>query len=193
VGDFLRSYARHAGPLPRRLVVNGFALAQPGGLSPGGVDLSGVVFGIDLPLHSERPQWLRYRRAFAQAFPRLPRESATGLLELPVYMAAEAVARALENVDADVGPRGSRLRAALSKVAFDGPAGPVRLDSNRQAIVSVHLRRIDGTGERARTVPFRVERDVDQSFGGAFNASTPAPSLESPKCRHGAVPGWAGD
>jgi branched-chain amino acid transport system substrate-binding protein len=191
VGDFVRSYARRAGPLRRRLVVNGFAFAQPGGLSPGGVDLSGVVLGNDLPLDSERPRWRRYRRAFARAFPRLPRESATGLLELPVYMAAEAVARALEGVDGDIGPRGSALRAALSKVAFDGPAGPVRLDRNRQAVVSVHLRRIEGRGERSRTVPFRVVKEVDQSFGGMFHADTPAPSLESPECRHGPVPAWA--
>jgi branched-chain amino acid transport system substrate-binding protein len=193
VGDFLRSYGQHAGPLPRRLVVNGFAFARPGGLSPGGVDLSGVVWGNDLPLESERPQWRRYRRAFARAFPRLPRESATGLIELPVYLGAEALARALERVDGAVGPHGARLRAALSKVAFDGPAGPVLLDHNRQAIVSVHLRRIEGRGKRARTVPFRVERDVDQSFGGAFNASTRAPSLDSPKCRRGPVPEWALD
>jgi branched-chain amino acid transport system substrate-binding protein len=106
-------------------------------------------------------------------------------------MAAEALARALERVDGDLGRDGRRLRAALSRVAFDGPAGPVRLDRNRQAVVSVHLRRIEGRGRRARTVPFRVVEEVDQSFGGAFDGSTPSPSFESPKCRRGPVPAWA--
>jgi branched-chain amino acid transport system substrate-binding protein len=189
--DFLRAYRRRTESLSRRLVVNGFGFVQPGGLSPGGIDLSGVVLGNDVPLDSERPQWRRHQRAYVRAFPQLPPESAHGLLELPVYMGAEAVARALERVDGDPGPHGGRLRAALSKVAFDGPAGPVRLDRNRQAVVSVHLRRIKGRGERAHTVPFRVEREVDQSFGGAFGADTPAPSFESPACRRGPVPAWA--
>lgn len=189
--DFLHGYARRAEPLRRRLVLNGYGFVQPGGLSPDGIDLSGVVLGNDVPLDSERPQWRRYTRAYARAFPQLPPESAHGLLEFPVYMGAEALARALERVDGEIGARGGRLRAALAEVAFDGPAGPVRLDRNRQAIVSVHLRRIVGNGERARTVPFRVVREVDQSFGGAFNTSTPPPSFESPRCRRGPVPDWA--
>jgi branched-chain amino acid transport system substrate-binding protein len=190
--DFVRSYARRRGPLGRRLVINGFSFTFTGGLTASG-DLTGVVIVLDLPLQSERPQWRRHRRTFAREFPQLPPESATGMLELPVYMGAEAVARALERIDGDIGSRGGRLRAALAKTAFDGPAGPVRLDRHRQAVVSVHLRRIEGRGKRARTVPFRVERDVDQSFGGAFSASTPAPSLLSPKCRRGPAPAWAVD
>jgi branched-chain amino acid transport system substrate-binding protein len=191
LGRFLRAYDRGTAALPRRLVLTGFAFAQPGGLSPRGIDLSGVVLGGDLPLHSERPQWRRQQRAYARAFPQLPANSAHGPLEFAPYMAAEALARALEGVDGDLGRDGRRLRAALSRVAFDGPAGPVRLDRNRQAIVSVHLRRIEGRGARARTVPFRVVEKVDQSFGGAFDAGTPAPSFESPKCRRGPVPAWA--
>jgi branched-chain amino acid transport system substrate-binding protein len=193
---FLRAYDRGTARLPRRLVLAGFAFAQPDGLSPGGppprgVDLSGVVLGGDLPLDSERPQWRRQQRAYARAFPRLAPESAHGPLEHPPYMAAEALARALERVDGDLGRGGRRLRAALSRLAFDGPAGPVRLDRNRQAVVSVHLRRVEGRGQRARTVPFRVVEEVDQSFGGTFDGGTPAPSFESPKCRRGPVPAWA--
>jgi branched-chain amino acid transport system substrate-binding protein len=189
--QFLRAYRRRTTRLPQRLVVNGFAFARPGGLSPGRVDLSGVVLGGDVPLTSERPQWRRQEQAYARAFPQLRPDSAHGPLEFAPYMVAEALARALERVDGDLGRGGRRLRAALSKVAFDGPAGPVRLDRNRQAIVSVHLRRIEGRGRRARTVPFRVVEEVDQSFGGAFDAGTPAPSFESPKCRRGPVPAWA--
>jgi branched-chain amino acid transport system substrate-binding protein len=188
---FLRAYDRGTATLPRRLVLTGYGFAQPGGLSPRGIDLSGVVLGGDLPLDSERPQWRRHQRAYARAFPRLRKELAHGPLEHPPYMAAEALARALERVDGDLGRDGRRLRAALSKVAFDGPAGPVRLDRNRQAVVSVHLRRIEGQGRRAGTVPFRVVEEVDQSFGGAFDGGTPAPSFESPKCRRGPVPAWA--
>jgi branched-chain amino acid transport system substrate-binding protein len=191
LGRFLRAYDRGTARLPRRLVLTGFAFAQPGGLSPHGIDLSGVVLGGDVPLDSERPQWRRQQRAYARAFPQLSADLAHNPIEFAPYMAAEALARALERVEGDLGRDGRRLRAALSKVAFEGPAGPVRLDRNRQAVVSVHLRRIEGRGRRARTVPFRVVKEVDQSFGGAFDGGTPAPSFESPKCRRGPVPAWA--
>ena len=153
-GGFLRAYDRGAAALPRRLVLAGFAFSLPDGLSPLGIDLSGVVLGGDLPLDSERPQWRRQQQAYARAFPRLRPESAHSPFVHPPYMAAEALARALEQVDGDLGRDGRRLRAALSKVAFDGPAGPVRLDRNRQAIVSVHLRRIEGQGEARPDRPF---------------------------------------
>jgi len=79
---FLRAYSRHVGRLPRRLVLNGFGFTLPGALNgfgptlpgappPGRVDLSGVIFGLDIPLASERPQWRRYLRAYERAFPGL--------------------------------------------------------------------------------------------------------------------------
>jgi hypothetical protein len=87
--------------------------------------------------------------------------------------------------------RQRRLRTALRGLAFDGPAGPVRLDRNRQAIVSVHLQRIASRRADEPTRPFRVVRDVEQSFADAFDRHTPSPSREQPRCRRGRVPSWA--
>ena len=63
----------------------------------------------------------------------------------------------------------------------------MRLDPNRQAIVSVHLRRIAGRGEHAATEPFRIVQDVDQSFGGAFVHGYAAALV-----RVARVPAWPG-
>jgi branched-chain amino acid transport system substrate-binding protein len=189
--QFLRAYSRHVGRLSRRLVLTGFGFTLPGALPPGRIDLSGVIFGFDIPLASERPQWRRYVRAYERAFPGLEPGLGNSGLVFAVYMSTEAVARALERSGGVVGPRQHRLRAALRALAFDGPAGPVRLDRNRQAIVSVHLRRIAGRGQAVHTRPFRVVRDVEQTFAGAFDGRTPAPSRELPRCRRGPVPPWA--
>src|SRR4029077_1475498 len=140
--EFLRAYGQQVKRLPARLVLNGYWLSQPHQLSPEGVDLSGVVVGGDIPFDSESTEWRRYVRAYAQAYPDLPRDSAGGLLVIPYYLATEALARALDAVDGDIGPHGQKLRSALARVRFVGPTGPIRLDANRQAIVSVHLRRV---------------------------------------------------
>ena len=124
--------------------------------------------GDDVPPDSERPPWRRIERAFAAAFPRHSRaSSATGPVELPVYMRAEAVARRARarsmetSVHAAAGC-GRRCR----KVAFDGPAGPVRLDRNRQGVVSVHLRRIEGGGSGPARCPSGwSERSIRASPG----------------------------
>jgi branched-chain amino acid transport system substrate-binding protein len=189
--EFIQAYSRHVSRLPRRLVLNGFSFTLPGGLAAARVDLSGVVLGFDFPLDSERPQWHRYGRAYERAFPGLSRDLAHNPLVLTFYTAAEATARALETIGGEAGTRPSALRAALRTLAFDGPSGPVRLDPNHQAIVSVHLRRIVGRGEAPRTRPVRIVRNVEQTFAGAFDAATPAPSLELPRCRPGRVPPWA--
>jgi branched-chain amino acid transport system substrate-binding protein len=180
--DFLRAYARRAAPLPRRLVLNGYGFSLPGGLAPRGVDLSGVILGLDIPLASERPQWRAYVRAYQSAFPEIAPSFGVSPGVLPVYLSAEATARALERTGGEVGKSQHRLRAALRAVAFEGPAGPVRLDRNRQAIVSVHLRRIADPQALRPTQPVRVVHDVEQSFAGAFNGHTPLPSRESPRC-----------
>ena len=179
---FLRAYRAHGGALARRLLISGYAFGVPNGLSPGPVDLSGVVIGGDIPVQSESPAWLRYRSAYRKAFPGLPVREATGLLILPTYVSAEALARALESVDGEIGPHGRDLRAALAKLAFEAPMGPVRLDANRQAIVSVHLRRVEGHGADVRTRPVRIVRGVEQSRGGSFTAADPAPTLLGAGC-----------
>lgn len=188
---FLRGYRRSASPVSRRLLISGYAFSLPRGLSPGDVDLSGVVIGGDIPVESESPRWLAYRRAYRRAFPGLPVREASGQLVLPTYVSMEAVVRALEAVDGDAGPHGRDLRAALSRLAFETPMGPVRLNANRQAIVSVHLRQVEGRGRAARTRPLRIVRGVEQSFGGAFSARTPPPALLDGSCRRGPVPPWA--
>jgi len=103
----------------------------------------------------------------------------------------EALARALDAVDGEIGPRGKALRSALARVRFVGPTGPIRLDANRQAIVSVHLRRVSPRSDRVTTQPFRIVKQVDQSYGGRFTSRTPVPSPFALECRRGNPPVWA--
>ena len=188
--EFLRAYGQQVEQLPARLVLNGYWLSQPRQLTPNGVDLSGVVVGGDIPYDSERPEWRRYMRAYADAYPDLPKDSGGDLLVIPYYLSTEALARALDSIDGDIGAHGEKLRSALARVRFVGPTGPIRLDANRQAVVSVHLRRVTA-GRNGATRPFRIIKDVDEAYGGRFTSSTPVPSPFALDCRPGDPPAWA--
>ena len=107
-------------------------------------------------------------------------------LYVDYYTSAEALARALGRSRAG----GNALRNALAETAVDGPAGPVRLDPNRQAIVSTYLLRFD-PASRSLLPTMKVVPNVEQSFGGYFNARTPPPSLSRPGCHRAQPPAWA--
>ena len=189
--EFLRAYRRDVGRLPGRLVLHGYGFSVPHALTLDGVDLSGVVLGGDMPQATERPQWRRYLRSFAETNPDMPPRTARDALVLPYYVGVEGLARALEQVDGDIGPGGKDLRAALERVRFEGPMGPIRLDARRQAVVSVHLRRVMARGERVRTEPIRVVDGVDQSYGGIFTPRTRTPSLFALSCKRAKPPARA--
>ena len=136
---FLSAYSRSVTNLPRRLAIAGYGFAGPGGLSPAGTRLTGVVFGGDIPLDSERRQWRRLQTEFARTYPQLPRAAIHGLLELPAYMAAEALARGFERTRGDVGTRRSPVasrpleggfrRTRGTRAARREPAGDRRRSS----------------------------------------------------------------
>lgn len=189
--EFLGGYSRAVRHLPERLVMNGYGLSLPHALTPQGVDLSGVVLGGDIPRAAEGPEWRRYVRAFANAYPELPPSTARDQIVMPYYVGAEGLARALERVHGDIGPGGGELRAALARGEFQGPMGPIRLDSHRQAVVSIHLRRLTIQGERVTTEPVRVVRGVTQAYDGIFTPDAPPPALFELRCKHREPPAWA--
>ena len=72
----------------------------------------------------------------------------------------------------------------------------MKLDDNRQAISDIFVKKIvaDKTGDGVPDVQtFEKIPGVDQTFGGAFSASTPPPDRENPKCEKGTAPPWVGN
>ena len=114
------------------------------------------------------------------------------------YTAGRALAKGLEAVNGDITDQ-KKLQEALQDVTLTGeeaPWGDVKLDDNRQAISDVYVKRIvaDKTGDGVPDVKtFEKIPGVDQTFGGAFSASTPAPDRDNPKCEKGQAPPWVGN
>jgi branched-chain amino acid transport system substrate-binding protein len=113
------------------------------------------------------------------------------------YTGTTALIKALEEVNGDVADQ-KPLQDALAATTLSGdeaPWGDVKLDENHQAISNVFLKRIvaDKTGDGVPDVQTlsRIP-EVDQTFGGAFSAETPAPDRQNPKCEKGTPPPWVG-
>jgi hypothetical protein len=153
--------------------------------------LRGVVGHLAGVPDPSSPGDAAYRRAFAQSFPGLPPGVAGNPAVLPYYNAVEALVQSLEKTGGEPGPGRARLRSALASLRLATPAGPVRLDRNRQAIAPSTLVQLDGTAPGSPS--FRVVRRipaVDETLGGLLGPSA-SPSPATSACRRAAPPPWA--
>lgn len=186
---FAAAYARVRRRLGQHLVLgsSAFAFLDPSSFASDATLLRGVA--VAGPSHDGRGRpWSSFRRAYLQRFPKLasPASPADFPIVLGYYDAVEATLRALEHAHT----AGAGLLRALDATALDAPDGPIRLDHNRQAIVTMHLSRVD-VGARGPTIrTFRDVANVDQAFGGYFSATTPTPTATRPGCHVATPPQW---
>jgi branched-chain amino acid transport system substrate-binding protein len=107
-----------------------------------------------------------------------------------------ALGQALTAVNGDLSNNQKALQAALATTVVDGPYGPIKLDSNRQAvfdnwIVQITAPPAGSTDPGIHTI-LRVPH-VDQTFGGFFSPTTPAPDRTNPTCTKKTPPPWVGN
>jgi branched-chain amino acid transport system substrate-binding protein len=188
---FASAYARTQSDLARHLVLGLSALTfgDPQSLARSAPLLNGVVQG-GFSHDAREPAWAAFRRSYLRHFPGLgaPAAPADFPIVLTYYDAVEASLRALDQAR-EAGPTFLR---ALAATTLEAPDGRIRLDRNRQAIVSTYLSRFD---VGAKGVPelrtFRVFRNVEQSFGGYFSSTTPSPTATRPGCHSATPPSWS--
>ena len=98
-------------------------------------------------------------------------------------MAAWALDKALTAVHGDLSNGQSALHQALATTTLpDAPYGPIKLDQNRQAIVTNYIAAVTQTGGKPGIHTTYAVPNVDQAFGGLFTATTPSPGRGQPPC-----------
>jgi branched-chain amino acid transport system substrate-binding protein len=179
---FLEGYSTLHRDLARHLLAANTVLFDPQVLPLA----RGIVAAGGLPFEGTRAA-NAYVAAFTKAFPHLPAGAALAGLAVPYRDGVEA---ALEALDRAGGSEGRNFRHALARVRVSSPTGPIRLDGNRQAIVSNYLSRVmTGADGKPAIRTLRVVPDVEQTFGGYFTGQ-PATRTQ-PACRKTTAPRWA--
>ena len=172
---FIRSWGlRHK--LARHLVVGWNA-------DPNNPQLHNVVTASSAPFGTT-PAYDRFESAFTNAFGR-PDQAGLGL---DYYDEVEPLLKALKEVHGKTSDNGRALQAALRRLHYASPEGPIHLDRWNQAIGQTYLARIIGNGSYR---PLKTVRNVEQTFGGYFKTRSTPPGPESPACVKRTPPPWA--
>ncbi|MBV8990995.1 MAG: ABC transporter substrate-binding protein [Solirubrobacterales bacterium] len=186
---FFAAYGVRHPDLARRVVVSGLTLVHTSPLIP---SLLGLVGSWDDPFGTTVAAWERYANEFQRTFKNPDGTILPGAAAVNFYNATEALLEALTQVHGDLSQHESRLMRALRDLQLDSPKGPIRLDSDQQAVGPAFLSRVQRDAQRRLTIQtFKVVPDVEQTFGGYLGAHTPAASETQPRCRHGNPPAWA--
>src|SRR5580704_13323376 len=134
------------------------------------------------------PKW----QAFVKAYQQMPKEGyfknpfgSPSLLAISYYNSADAVFKALDQVNGELSDGNKKFREALKNMVLDAPNGMIKLDENRQAIGASFVTEVvkDDKGELVsklvKTVP-----NVQQRLGfskAVYDKFIP-PGRDNPPC-----------
>ena len=120
-----------------------------------------------------------------------PAPQAASTFTYGYYANTWGLIKGLQAVKGDISGGQKALQGALGKVTLDGPYGPVKLDKNRQAIIDVYYAKLALNGKKITAQTVAKIPNVDQTFGGTFSETTPAPGRTFPPCVKRSLP-WIG-
>jgi branched-chain amino acid transport system substrate-binding protein len=153
--------------------------------------LTGVVGASYSAPESSSPTMRAYLRDYAKAYPGTPPGESRDTVVMAYRNGVEAVLEAFEQVHGDLSDGRRRLRAQLAQLDTTLLGVPVRMDGNRQAVVSTNLVRLgreSASGPELRSV--QSIPAVGQSIGGLVPASY-VPKYGGGACRRATPPPWA--
>jgi branched-chain amino acid transport system substrate-binding protein len=112
----------------------------------------------------DTPEWKKfvtdYKAQFSDGFP------SPSLFAYLYYINTQAVLLGLDAVKGDLSDKQSKLKATLAKLEFDGPAGQIKLDENRNAIGTTFITEVakaaDGSFYNKVT---KIVPDVSETLG----------------------------
>ena len=151
--------------------------------------LIGTVAASGMADTDPNPKW----QAFVKAYQQSPKEgyfknafSSPSLLAINYYNSADAMFKALDEVNGDLSDGNKKFREALSKMVLDAPNGTIKLDEKRQAIGTNFVTEVvkDSNGELVSKV-VKVVPNVDQRLGFTKEAfdKIGLPGREVPVCK----------
>ena len=180
--NFLSQYTQAGGDVPMiggSITVDQTVLAAKG---PVRAHLPGVLSSGPISDNDPSPAWQKFVADYRKQFPDgLPSPS---LFCFNYYVSTKAALLGLQAVGGDLSDGGAKYRAALDKLRFDTPTGPVFLNENRQATATVFVNEIVSSNGNLTTSPVQRFENVDQflGLGEAAYMKLGVPSRDNPSC-----------
>jgi branched-chain amino acid transport system substrate-binding protein len=175
------------GKNPGKFLLGGSSVMDPTSFTVGD-QLVGLTGGSPVPLGGTEPNWTAYVSGLEKAYPKVPADS---LFTAQYYNGMEAILQGLEQTKGDLSNNESAFQSALAGLKPDFPSGAVTLDANRNSVQPAYVTQIVKNGSDLAFKVVQTVPDVDETFGGLFDANSPAPSRTSPDATKGTPPPWA--
>jgi branched-chain amino acid transport system substrate-binding protein len=194
---FLKAYEQAHGPINGKKFVGNLFWGTPGQFQQLSQRVSGAYFGGagtagDLATKAAKAYNAQVGRTFKTIPPfgaAAPQASST--FTYGYYINTWGLIQALQKVGGDISGGQKKLQKAIAKVKLNSPYGPLHLDKNRQAVLNVFYGQLYTKNGKLATKTVGEVPGVDQTFGGTFSSSTPAPGRTNPKCVKRSLP-WIG-
>jgi branched-chain amino acid transport system substrate-binding protein len=194
---FLKAYEQAKGPIDAKKFIGNLFWGTPGQFEQLGPRVAGAYIGgagtagdLDTPAATDYAN-----NIIGKWFNKFPpggdaAAQAASTFTYGYYVNTWGLVKGLEAVKGDISDQ-SKLQDALAKVELPAPYGTIKLDSNRQAIINVFDQQLYMKDGKLAVKTVNSIPNVDQTFGGTFSASTPAPGRNFPKCEKRSLP-WLG-
>jgi ABC-type branched-subunit amino acid transport system substrate-binding protein len=148
--------------------------------------LVGTVAASGMADTYDDPKWQAFVKAYKDAWPADKRFGSPSLLAINYYNSADAVFRALDQVNGDLGDNNKKFREALRTMVLDAPNGRITLDENRQAIGTNFVTEVvkDANGELVSKV-VKIVPNVNQRLGFSKEVfdKIGLPGRDVPECK----------
>jgi branched-chain amino acid transport system substrate-binding protein len=174
---------------PGKFLLGGSSVMDPTSFTVGD-QLEGLVGGSPVPLGGTDADWKTYVDGFTKQFKDVPGDS---LFTVLYYDGMEAILQGLEQVKGDLSDKSAAFQQALTGLKPTFPNGQVSLDANRNSVQPAYVVQIVKDGGQLGFKVVKTIDQVDQTFGGLFNANSPDPSRDEPAKATGNPPPWAND
>jgi branched-chain amino acid transport system substrate-binding protein len=194
---FLKAYEQAKGKIKGSKFIGNLFWGTPGLFEALGTRVAGAYSGGagtagDLNTTAAK-DWSTY---LGSLFTKIPPFGAAGpqaasVFTYSYYLDTVGLIKGLQAVNGDISKGQSDLQKELAKVEFDGPYGHVKLDENRQAVLDIIYQQLYLKNRKLAIKSIAKIPNVDQTFGGAFSPTTPAPGRTYPPCKKRDIP-WAG-
>jgi branched-chain amino acid transport system substrate-binding protein len=174
------------GKNPGKFLLGGSSVMDPTSFTVGD-QLVGLTGGSPVPLGGSTSDWKSYIDGFTKAFPKAPGDS---LFTVLYYDGMEAILQGLTKVNGDLSNNQQAFQQALTSLQPTFPNGTVKLDQNRNSIQPAFVVQVVKNGSDLGFKVVQTVDNVDQTFGGLFDANSPAPSRDQPQATKGTPPPW---